>query len=357
LFTTTRTLDGREVAVIHADLTSAANVASARRLQENAGISFMGTTKVGAFDLTPDEGECMLRLPKNPNGRPNSDVVRPWVNALDIVRRPRGMYIIDFGTSMREADAALYEVPFEYVKKHVKLERAKNKRQVYARKWWLHAEARAELRSALAPLARCIVTPAVAKHRIFAWLDRDFIPDHALFVFARDDDYFFGVLHARFHRIWALAAGTQLREIESGFRYTPRTTFDTYPFPWAPGQEPERDARVVAIGIAARRLVERRDAWLNPECASAAELAQRTLTNLYNLSPQWLQDLHAELDRAVAAAYHWHPEISDDEVMARLLALNLERSRGRTEVPKKPSSSVAAQEPGKSRAVLKLLGR
>ena len=66
--------------------------------------------------------------------------------------------------------------------------------------------------------------------------------------------------------------GTQLREAESGFRYTPTTTFETFPFPWPPGREPADDPRVQAIAAAAADLVAKRDAWLNPTGASEAEL-------------------------------------------------------------------------------------
>jgi hypothetical protein len=139
--------------------------------------------------------------------------------------------------------------------------------------------------------------------------------------------------------------------------YVKDKCFDTYPFPWAPGQEPNGDSRALAIAAAARRLVERRDAWLNPQNASSAELAKRTLTNLYNQQPQWLHDLHTALDRAVAAAYGWKADISDDGVLARLLDLNLERSRTRAEAPKKPSSSVIPYKPEKSGTVLRLKRR
>ena len=120
--------------------------------------------------------------------------------------------------------------------------------------------------------------------------------------------------------------GTQLREAESGFRYTPTTTFETYPFPWPPGQEPLNEARVQAIAQAAQALVRLRDAWLNPPGASAAELKKRTLTNLYNQRPTWLAQAHARLDAAVFAAYGWPPDLADEEVLARLLALNLARA-------------------------------
>jgi hypothetical protein len=122
--------------------------------------------------------------------------------------------------------------------------------------------------------------------------------------------------------------GTQLREAESGFRYTPTTTFETYPFPWPPGQEPVDDPRVAAIGAAARELVEKRDRWLNPEGADEATLKKRTLTNLYNERPTWLKLAHEKLDKAVLDAYGWPHNISDEEILARLLALNLERAAG-----------------------------
>jgi hypothetical protein len=147
-----------------------------------------------------------------------------------------------------------------------------------------------------------------------------------LLVFARDDDYFLGVLHSRVHEVWARAMGTQLREVESGFRYTPTTTFETFPFPWPPGGERQDDPRVAAIADAARDLVQKRDAWLNPPGASEADLKKRTLTNLYNERPTWLTLAHRRLDDAVLDAYRWPHDLSDDGLLARLLALNLERA-------------------------------
>ena len=72
--------------------------------------------------------------------------------------------------------------------------------------------------------------------------------------------------------------GTHRCEAESGFRYTPTTTFETFPFPWPPGREPADDPHVQAIAAAAADLVAKRDAWLNPNGASDAERKQRTLT-------------------------------------------------------------------------------
>jgi len=120
--------------------------------------------------------------------------------------------------------------------------------------------------------------------------------------------------------------GTQLREAESGFRYTPTTTFETFPFPWPPGREPREDPRVEAIAQAAHQLIEMRDAWLNPTGLAESELRKRTLTNLYNQRPTWLDMAHRKLDEAVLDAYGWPHALSDEEILTRLLALNLERA-------------------------------
>ena len=182
---------------------------------------------------------------------------------------------------------------------------------------------RPEMRAALTSLTRFMVTPHVSKHRLFIWLSGDVVPDHQLIVIARDDDYFFGVLQSKIHELWALRLGTSL---EDRPRYTPTTTFETFPFPWPPGREPADDPRVAAIGAAARGLVVWRDRWLNLEGADEAELKKRTLTNLYNARPTWLDNAHKKLDAAVLDAYGWPHDISDDEILARLLALNLERA-------------------------------
>jgi len=120
--------------------------------------------------------------------------------------------------------------------------------------------------------------------------------------------------------------GTQLRDAVSGFRYTSTTTFETFPLPWPPGREPAGDPRVVAIAEAARELVEKRDAWLNPPGASESELKRRTLTNLYNQRPAWLDLAHRRLDEAVLDAYGWPHDLTDEAILERLLALNLERA-------------------------------
>jgi type II restriction/modification system DNA methylase subunit YeeA len=320
---TERVLDGRPVDVINANLTAGVDLTKARRLPENMGIAFMGDTKGGPFDIPAEVAYPMLDA-HNPDGRSNRAVLRRWVNGLDITRRPRNMWIVDFGTHMVREEAALYAAPYEYVETTVKPERLENKREAYAERWWLHVEPRSGMRAALSGLDRYIATTRVAKHRLFVWLPADVLADSSLITFARDDDYTFGVLHSRAHELWALRMGTQL---ETRPRYTPTTTFETFPFP-KPTQEQQE-----AIAAAARRLNELREGWLNPPGASDEELEMRTLTNLYNDMPAWLRDAHAALDDAVLDAYGWPVDISDNDVLARLLTLNLERAGGVSPTP------------------------
>ncbi|MGD0434581.1 MAG: class I SAM-dependent DNA methyltransferase, partial [Acetobacteraceae bacterium] len=202
---------------------------------------------------------------------------------------------------------------------------------------------------------RYIATPRVAKHRLFVWLEQSVIPDTRLVVIAREDDTTFGVLQGRLHEVWALAQASR-HGVGNDPTYNSETCFETFPFPL--GLEPNvpahtyaGDGRAVAIAAAARELVEKRDLWINPpdliervpevvpgypdriiprDPKAAGILKTRTLTNLYNTrgTPEgtWLDNLHRSLDEAVAAAYGWPSDLSDDEILSRLLDLNRARS-------------------------------
>jgi len=319
---TARTLDGQPVEAIHSDLTASANVTRAVALPENANLCFLGVMKGGPFDLTAEQAEQMLTAPLNANGKPNSDVVKRRLIGRDIVQRNQQGWLIDFG-EMSESEAALYELPFEYVRRNVKPFRDANRDRLMNENWWLHGRTRPAMRKALLGYKRCIVTPEVAKHRIFVWMSTDVVPDHTCHVIAREDDYAFGIIHSRGHEIWSLAQGASL---EDRPRYSSARTFETYPFPWPPGHEPKDSPLVEAIAEAARELVEKRDAWLSPPDASAEELKRRTLTNLYNARPSWLAEAHRKLDTTVFAAYGWPVTLTDAELLERLLALNHERA-------------------------------
>ena len=150
----------------------------------------------------------MLLAPMNVNGRPNSDVVRPSIGAMDITKRDPDKWTVDFGL-MEMDQAAPYELPFEYIRANI-LPARRDRRDDYRGKWWQYARPRIELREALANCERQVVSPRHSKHRVFARLASAYLADDSTIVFARSDDYFFGVLHSRLHEVWALRLGTRL---------------------------------------------------------------------------------------------------------------------------------------------------
>ena len=262
-------LDGNDVPRINADLTAeTADLTRARKLSRNAGGAFMGDIKGGKFDIPGHVAREWLRLPANPNGRPNSEVLMPWVNGMDLTRRPAGKWIIDFGFDMSESEAALYEAPFAHIAEHVKPKRKSGRHKGRAKFWYRHVSPGPDTWQKLNCLSRYIATPTVAKHRLFIWVDARVCPDHQLIVIPREDDTTFGILHSRFHETWSLRLCTWLGKGNDP-RYTPTTTFQTFPFPQGlspdiPADDYAKDAHAVAIAEAARRLVELRDRWLNP---------------------------------------------------------------------------------------------
>ncbi|MBM4034885.1 MAG: class I SAM-dependent DNA methyltransferase [Planctomycetes bacterium] len=379
-------LDGRAVPLINPNLTAVADVTTACAVRSSLGVCFMGPSAKAPFDIPESLAVQMLRAGGNVHGLPNSDVIRRVASAVDLVKKDRSVWTIDFG-SMAEEVASLYEAPFEYARKVVYPLRAENPRQTN-KNWWQYERPRVDMRRALSDVPRFASTPGVAKHRIFVWRGPEVLCNQGTLVFARSDDYFFGLLHSRLHEVWALRLGTRL---ETRPRYTPTTCFETFPFP---RPTPEQEA---AIGEAARELNELREAWLNPpewtrtevlefpgtvggpwtryivpesvggasvprvsaspssrgteppptaetprpqvgvglvryprlvprdgECA--AKLKARTLTNLYNERPTWLDLAHRRLDAAVFAAYGWDAAMGNEEILEKLLALNLERA-------------------------------
>ncbi len=369
----TKTLDGITVPDIHANLTAhEGDLGEARVLKSNHAVCFMGPSAKAPFDIFES---LALRFLTEPNaaGTPNSDVLRPVTTASDLTGVDRAMWTIDFGLLSYER-AVGYEAPMRYAEEVVRPAR-ETRRDDYRGCWWQYSRPRTELRKACVGLERVLATPGVSKHRLFRWYPAVQLCNQGTLVFAVEDDYTFGVLHSRFHELWARAQGTQLREVESGFRYTPTTCFETFPFP-----EPTAAQRA-AVGDAARELNALRENWLNPpewtqeetlvfpatvggpwdrwipapplpsggegaggkgqpsgtiaearyvrrvaRPAMAKSVAARTLTKLYNDRPAWLRHAHDKLDAAVAEAYDLPADLPDATLLAALLRLNLESS-------------------------------
>lgn len=321
----TKMLNGIPVGTIHPNLQTGSDVTSAFRLKENLSKAFQGPVKVGSFEISNELAKMMLMKP-NPHGLPNSEVIKPWVNGDDIVGRPHNRWIIDFG-SRTDHEAALYEAPFEHIESFVKPKREKNKDKQRREKWWRLGRSGGDLRKATAGVSRIILTSRVEKHRFFVWVPKATVPDARVIAIASDSDCLMGVLHSRPHLVWVHYTSSR-HGVGNDPTYNSESCFETFPFPYPPGTEPtEADSPIVrAIADAARELVRLRDAWLNPPNASEDDLKSRTLTKLYNARPEWLAYAHRTLDTAVFAAYGWPANLTDQEILARLLALNHERA-------------------------------
>jgi hypothetical protein len=359
-------LNGVEVQQINADLTDGSgglDFTTALPLPENENASFFGMSLAGAFAIDGKTARRFLAESGNPNGRPNSDVVRPIWNGYDLTKRQRDRWVIDFGM-LDEEDAAQYHAPFEHVKAAVKPKRAANREAVRVSKWWRHGRPRPELRAAIAPLSRFIVTVETSKHRFFAWCPKSVAPEHKLVCIPRDDDVTFGILSSRIHVCWVLGVGSALVDRPV---YTTGIVLNPFPFPagLTLSTAPSEFANPYADEIrqAAVELNDLRQAWLNPpdwvdvipepvqpsppaepypprlvpKAGREKALAIRTYTKLYNERPDWLRNAHAKLDEAVALAYGWSDystAMPDEVIRSRLLDLNRAR-RGTV-----PSSSV-----------------
>ena len=365
-----RLLDGKEEADISIDLKAAsATASSAKKLKSNSHLAFIGTMKKGKFELFDSEAIAMLQLP-NPNGKPNSDVIRPYIIGNDKTKRPLNRWLIDFPFESVEMEVAAYEAPFEYIRKSVFAKRVNHREGVQSKYWWRLARSCPELRKAIQGFERSLVTPAVSKQRFFVWSDSAVVPDQQVVTFATQSDYFAGFLESDHHRVWLRRKGNQLREAESGSRYNVTECFLTFPFPVP---TPAQEAAVAAV---AKELNAMRERWLNPpewtvertlefsgsvsgpwaryihnpdgdgigtvryprleprDADCTARLKERTLTKLYNERPAWLNFAHKKLDAAVADAYGWPADLSEESILSRLLELNLARAAEETATAK-----------------------
>jgi hypothetical protein len=314
---------------INADLTVGVDVTQAQPLRANEGLSSPGMKLHGSgFIVTPEEATA-LGLGSVPGAE---RVILPYRNGKDLTARPRGVYVIDLFGHMEDEVRTRFPAIYQHVFTRVKPERDANNRATYRDTWWMFGEPRKAFRPALAGLPRYIATVETAKHRTFQFLDAGILPDNMLVVIASDDAYHLGVLSSRVHVTWALAAGGRLG-MGNDPRYNKTRCFEPFPFPAA------TEAQIEEI----RALGEALDAHRKARQDAHPAL---TLTDLYNVVEKLrrgdpltekerathdaglasvLLDLHTRLDAAVLRAYDWPEGLSDEDVLARLVALNAER--------------------------------
>ena len=312
---------------IQADLSVGPAVSGCPTLQSNGRISFQGPILVGeGFRLTRDD---LDRLKIRSTDLP--PVVRKYSIGKDIVQIPQERYVIDFfGLNEQEASEA-YPKLMQHVIVRVLPERRSNNDRGFRERWWLWGRPRPELRTALKGLERFAVTVETSKHKPFVFVDANVCPDHKLYVIASDDALHLGVLSSRVHFVWAMAAGGTLEDRPT---WTNTTCFLPFPFPLTS----ESQARRI------RELAEALDAHRK---ARQVEHSELTLTGMYNVLEKLrsgadlaakekvihekglvsvLKKLHDDLDAAVLDAYGWPHDLTDEQIVEHLVALNAERA-------------------------------
>jgi N-6 DNA Methylase len=351
-------LDGRSAVHITPDLKALdIDLAFRRLLAQNKKGAVRGVEKGGPFERQSAKGRQLLALPTNPNGEKNSVVVKRYITVADIVGRGKDEWIIDF-SGYTSNEASLFEAPYAEIETAILESRAGNRDPRQLKNWWLFRRSGDQARALLVGKQRVLSTGLVTKHRVFRWLDSAMIPDTRVILVDSQSDVMFGILSSRFHEKWSLAT-CQYHGVGNDPVYTPSDCFETFPFPAGltpniPAADYAADPRAIAIAAAAARLNELRENWLNPQdliirtpevvpgypdrilprdAAAAVELKKRTLTNLYNARPAWLDNAHKALDLAVADAYGWGDDwragaMTEDEILARLFRLNQERAAG-----------------------------
>jgi hypothetical protein len=302
---------------INADLTLGADVVSVVPLKANEGIASPGVKLHGAgFIVTPAQA-AHLGLGKRQG---LEQYIRPYLNGRDMLQRSRGVMVIDLlGLDEKEVRQRYPEV-YQHILTTIKPERDTNRRSSYSKFWWLHGEPRKDLRPALQGLTRFIASAVTAKHRLFQFVEGEHLPDDALIAISTDDPYHLGVLSAKAHLEWTYAncGLIGVASFEQGHRYLKTKTFDPFPFPDA---TPAQRATIAD-------LAEELDATRK---AALAEVPGLTMTEIYNLvgtlnPPRIGEDLenrasaaragiidqlHRQIDAAVAQAYGWPARVRD----------------------------------------------
>lgn len=258
--------------------------------------------------------------------------LKPYLIGRDLVQRPEPKWVIDFfGHTERDAKAVAPRL-FQHILQTVKPERDQNRRATRRDNWWLFGENAPTLRRALAGLDRAIATCRTAKHRIFVFVDVSTVLDAKIIGIGMSDGVALGILSSRIHLAWALATGAFLEDRPN---YNHSDCFGKFSFP-ADVPEPLKD-RICSEAEALDALRKR----------VLAEHEDLTLTKLYNVLEALRADRplteaerdmhdrglvtlirqhHDEIDRLVAEAYRWPADLSDEEILVRLVALNKERA-------------------------------
>jgi len=297
------------------------------RLESNAGLSSVGYQLTGkGFILRATDRQKLSKAEV-------ADCVFPLVSAREITETPKARECFDVSELRLEIVRNKYPMIFQLLSDRVLPERHTNARRSVREKWWVYGEPRNTFRPALGGVEKIIITPLTAKHRVFIWATPSTRADSTCVMFATDDSYVFGILSSRVHTLFAVAAGGRLG-VGDDPRYLKAECFDTFPFPNA--TEIQRHS--------IRRAADELNSFRKQRLMEHKAL---TMTKLYNVLEKLrrgealdekdkaihemglvsvLKQIHDELDDAVADAYGWPRDLTDEQILERLVALNKERA-------------------------------
>jgi hypothetical protein len=315
---------------ITASLRTGVDLNTAVELLSNADLCAVGMKTIGrAFQV---DHQIALGLGLG-HVRNINLYIRPYLNGRDLLQERRGIYIIDFYGLTAEEVMSRFPAAYQHLLVNAKPERDQNRNQQFAKTWWVIGHPRQIFRNFTNGLSRYIATVETSTHRIFTFLDISTTPDSTLVTFGFNDAFQLGVLSSRIHVVYALAAGGRMG-MGNDPRYNKSRCFDPFPFPEC------GDSLKARI----RSLAEELDAHRK---RVQAEHPTLTLTGIYNVLEALreghtltakekvihdqglvsvLRQLHDDLDAAVANAYGWPADLSDEEILTRLVALNAERA-------------------------------
>ncbi len=319
---------------INSDLSVGSNLAGSSYLSSNGKISYQGVTLVGkGFRLeSTDLDRLDLATAKQ------SGVVKDYIIGMDLTGRRETRFVIDaFGYSEEEFRSEFPDL-YQILLHRVKPVRDQNKRASYREKWWVYAEPRSDMRAAASGLQRFIATCRTSKYRLFSFERITTLPDAKVIFIGLEDAFHLGVLSSRTHLIWAERSGAWLG-VGNDSNYNHSDCFGKFPFP-CDVPDPLKDkirAEAEALDALRKRvLAENKDLTLTKvynvlEALRANDGEGRALTDAErDIHDRGLVTLirqhHDAIDRKVAEAYGWPADLSDEDILTRLVALNKERA-------------------------------
>jgi hypothetical protein len=310
---------------IRPNLALGADVLAARPLKANLNLCSMGfATGSRGFFLTQREVSAM------PQGE--RALLRSILSTHEIAKSKKNRYVLDaWDVASEDELRQKYPWTFQRLMDRVYPVRAANNDPKLRREWWKFRRSNREYRGLKAGLARFIVAPETSKFRIFTFEPNTTDVEHGAWGIGLHDAFLLAVLSGRYHDVWALAQGGDLGVTP---RYNKTRCFDPFPFPAA---TPEQQARLRALG-------EELDTHRKTQQAAHPKL---TLTAMYNVLEKLragekiegkdretydqglvgiLRDIHDKIDADVATAYGWPLDLTEDDILHRLVDLNRARA-------------------------------